>query len=224
MSNFAVENSESAFAACNRIKTNLMGKNNAYTVPPICWLKITDYMRPWMEHELGGEVRAGEQRVICIQHLKGARDILKMETREEMLEQREVGNVMSATLRNCIEAGLKLDEGTVVRMYGIRKEDLKAFMPIECPKNCLTKNGVLRTWTNDVYFGRKQALELMRLLREEYWKAVGDYNNRYKKQKKGRWYPAVEMIEEFCAETNTPDLYIDVIRREWQRRSKRSKQ
>ena len=194
--------------------------NNIYNVPAICWLKITDYMRPWLEHELGGEVRAGEQRVISVQHLPGGRDILRMETREDLLEQRIVGNAMSATLRNCIEAGLKLDPATVERMYGIKKEDLKAYMPIECPKMCLTHNGVLRPWTQDVYFGRKQAIDMQRLLREEYWKAVERFNEEYKRMKNGRWYPAVEMIEDFCQETNTPDMYIEAIRREWQRRCK----
>ena len=194
--------------------------NNTYTMPAICWLKITDYMRPWMEHELGGEVRAGEQRVISVQHLPGARGILRMETKEEMMEQRIIGNTMSATLRNCIDAGMVLDASAVERMYGITKENLKAYMPIECPKMCLTKDGVLRPWTQDVYFGRQQAIDLQRLLRVEYWKAVERFNESYKRKKNGRWYPAVEMIEDFCQETNTPDMYIEAIRREWQRRCK----
>ncbi len=190
-------------------------------MPAICWLKITDFMRPWVEYALGGEVRAGERRVICIQHLPGAREILRMETREEMMEQRTVKLTMSATLRNCIEAGMKLDPSTVERMYGITKEELMTFMPIECPKNCMTMNGVLRPWTLDVYFSRTQAMALQQLIREEFWKAVGEFNERYKRKKKGRWYPQVEMIEDFCAETNTPDVYIEAIRREWQRRVKR---
>ena len=85
----------------------------------------------------------------------------------------------------------------------------------------LTKNGVLRPWTLDACFGKKQARLLQDLLRDEFWKAVGEFDARFVYKQDGRKYPAREMIEEFCAETDTPDMYVDTIRREWQRRQKR---
>lgn len=192
-----------------------------YKVPAICWLKITDYMRGWMEYELGCEVRAGEHRVICVQHLPGARAILRMETREETMERRPVGNTMSATMRNCIEEALKIEPTTVERAYGMTKERLEEYMPIECPKNCITNTGVLRPWTLNVYFGKEQTKELLALLRGEFWKAVEEFDSQYKIKRKGRWYPAVDMIEDFCAETNTPEIHVEALRREWQRRQSR---
>ncbi len=59
------------------------------------------------------------------------------------------------------------------------------------------------------------------MLRQEFWKAVEEFDAEYKRKMNGERYPAVDMVEEFCLENETPDMYVDAIRREWQRRQKR---
>ena len=192
-----------------------------YDVPAIVWLKMTDYMHGWLQWELGGEARVKDQRVVCVQHLPGARAILRMETVEDMMEKKPIGNVMSATRKNCMEAGLNIDEDVMAKEYGVTREAMKLFVPVECPKMCLTKSGVLRPWTLDVCLGREQAAAMQRLLRNAFWQAVEEYDAGYARKMNGRKYPAVDMVEEFCMDTETPDLYVEAIRREWQRRVKR---
>ena len=137
------------------------------------------------------------------------------------MERGKTGNAMSATRHNCIVRGMLLDPDTVADFYGVTKECLKLFTPIECPKMCLTKNGVLRPWTLDVCFGKEQASCLQRLLREEFWHAVDEYNEEYAEKMNGKRYPAADMIEAFCQHTGTSDVHVDAMRREWQRRRKR---
>lgn len=193
-------------------------------MPAICWLKVTDYMHGWLQYELGADIRIKKQRVVCVQHLPGAREILRMETVEEMLDPKPIGAAMSATLRNCLTAGITLDPDVVEKMYGATKELMALFLPIECPKMCLTKYGVLRPWTMDVCFSRKQVTALQRLLRDEFWKAVGEFAEEYAQKHVGERYAQVDMVEEFCSKTATPGMYVDTIRREWQRRVKRTKE
>ena len=192
-----------------------------YQVPPIVWLKMTDYMHGWLQYELGGGARIKDQKVVCVQHLPGARSILKMESLEDMMERGPVGNAMSATRKNCICAGLEIDPDVMEREYKATKELMKLFVPIECPKMCLTKKGVLRPWTLDVGLQKDQATAMQRLLRNEFWNAVKEFDERYAEDMGGEKYPAREMVEEFCRETETPGLYVEAIRREWQRRCKR---
>ena len=199
-----------------------MEKN--YPLPAICWLKVTDYMHGWLQYELGGGARIKDQRVVCVQHLPGARDILRMETAEDTTAQKPVDTAKSATLRNCIAAGLVLNADAVEYLYGMTKETLQLFVPIECPKMCLTKNGVLRPWTQDTTFSHKQATALQRLLREEFWRAVAEYDREYAREHLGEKYAQVDMTEGFCERTATPDLYAETMRREWQRRCKRIKE
>ena len=180
-------------------------------------------MHGWLQWELGGEARVKDQRVVCVQHLPGARAILRMETVEDMMEKKPIGNVMSATRKNCMEAGLNIDEDVMAREYGVTREAMKLFVPVECPKMCLTKSGVLRPWTLDVCLGREQAAAMQRLLRNAFWQAVEEYDAGYARKMNGKKYPAVDMVEEFCMDTETPDLYVEAIRREWQRRVKRVK-
>lgn len=196
-----------------------MEKN--YKIPPITWLRMTDYMHGWLQHELGGGARIKDQRVVCVQHLPGAREVLRMETVEDMMEKMPAGNAMSGTRKNCLCAGMELDAGVIEREYGMTKELLKLYVPIECPKMCLTKNGVLRPWTLNVCFGKEQATALQKLLRREFWKAVEEYDAEYARKMDGRKYPAIDMVEDFCMDTDTPDMYTEAIRREWQRRCKR---
>ena len=199
-----------------------MEKN--YKMPSIVWLKMTDYMHGWLQHELGCALRIKDQCVVCVQHLPGVRDILRMEVAEDLLDPNPVVNSMSATWKNCIEAGLQLDPDTVERTYGMSKDLLKLFVPIECPKLCLTKFGVLRPWTLDVNFSKHQAVAMQRLLRQTFWDAVTEYDRRYAVMMDGNRYAAVSMIESFCMDTNTPDMYVEAIRREWQRRVKRERE
>ena len=188
-----------------------------YPLPAIVWVRITDYMHGWLQHELAGEVRIGEQRVVSVQHLEGARRILRMETEEDMAEMRPVELAMSATRHNVIEAGLQLDAPTVHRLYGITPEELSLFVPVECPRLALTENGVLRPWTDDTCFGHKQSYALQHLIRKEFWKEVREFDRRYAKEKAGLPYPDIDMIEAFCEATKTPEDYADAMRREWLR-------
>lgn len=190
-------------------------------MPAVCWLKVTDYMHGWMQWELGSEAWIRQQRVVCVQHLKGAKEVLRMETVEDMMEKRRLGNAMSGTRKNCFAAGLKIDAEVMREEYGVSQELMQLFVPIECPKLCLTKHGVLRPWTLDVCFGKEQALAMQRLLRAEFWKAVETFDRKYAEDMGGHDYPAREMVEEFCKETKTADMYAESIRREWQRRLQR---
>lgn len=192
-----------------------------YRLPAIAWLRVTDYMHGWLQHELGGEARIGEKRVVCIQHLDGARRVLRMETEEQREAPRPVGCALSATWKNALDAGLKVDAAAMEREYGVTRESLALYAPIECPKLCLTKNGVLRPWTHEVTFERQQATALLRLLRNEFWAAVEEFDREYAQLLEGKKYPAIDMIEAFCNDTNTPDVYVPAMRREWQRRVKR---
>lgn len=195
--------------------------DNAKIFPAIVWLKVTNYMHAWLDWELCGSLHVKDKKVVSVQDIPGAREILRMETVEEVVPQRQVGISMSATWRNCIEAGMSFDPATIEKEYGVTKEGLKLFVPIECPKMCLTKNGVLRPWTLDVNFSHRQASSMQRLIRDSFWKAVEEYSEQYARKNLERKYAQVEMIEDFCSETNTPDIYIEAIRREWQRRLKR---
>ena len=191
-----------------------------YKLPPIVWLKVTDYMYGWLQWELGGSARVGEQRVVSVQHLPGAREALRMETVEDMMEPRKVGSVMSGTRRLVIGDGMEIDEATTERLFGVTRAQLKLFVPVECPKMCLTRNGVLRPWTLNVCLGREQAQALMKVIRAAFWQAVEDFDREYARKLGGGHYPAVDMIEAFCKHTHTPDVHVEAMRREWQRRKK----
>lgn len=192
--------------------------NKTYKMPPIAWLKVTDFMHGWLQHELGGGAKIGEQRVVCLQHLPGAKDALRMETEEDLMDKKAVGNAMSATRRNVVSLGLSLDREVMEQHYGVTAEQLKQFVPIECPKRCLTKCGVLRDWTNDVGFGREQASALQRVVRAGFWQAVETFNASYALRMEGERYPAIEMVEAFCKETGTSEVHSEAIKREWNRR------
>ena len=193
----------------------------SYKLPAICWLRVTDFMGAWLQYELGGGVRVKDLRVISVQHLKGARAVLRMETVEDVMEPVPIVNAMSATRWGCIDAGMTLDEGVTQQVYGISRKELEQFQPVECPRLALTEDGVLRPWTADIYFGAKQATALQRIIREAFWQAVGEFAEKYAAMRHGEKYPQEEMVEAFCKETGTSDVYVPGIRREWQRRVKR---
>lgn len=201
-----------------KMTTEKTGNNR---LPAIVWLRVTDYMLPWTQWELGGNVRVKDKRVVSVQHLHGARDILRDNSVEEALPQRHVDKSMSATWRNALDAGMVFDPSAIEREYGVTKELLKLFVPIECPRNCITRDGVLRPWTNDTNFSKHQAAAIQDLLRREFWQAVTAFSEKYAAAHSGERYAQVEMIEAFCKETGTPDMYVEAMRREWQRRQKR---
>lgn len=198
-------------------------KRKNYELPAIVWLKMTDYMHGWMQYELGCAMSIRDQKVVSVQDLPGARDVLMMESLEDLeLGPMKVENAMSGNRRNMLAAGLDIDEGFIEKEYGLTKEMLKLFVPIECPKRCLTRFGVIRPWTLDVSLSKPQAKEMQNVIRTAFWEAVEEFDGMYARKMEGRKYPAVEMIEAFCARTRTPDVYVQAIRREWQRRQKRS--
>ena len=195
----------------------------AYKIPVVAWLKVTDHMHAWLQYELGGGARVGDQKVISVQHLPGARDVLRMESSNDTATPERVASSMSAARRNCVVAGLELDREVTERLYGLTMDQVDLFVPIEAPRMCMTVTGVMRPWTLSVSFGREQASALQRLLRHEFWKAVDRYNLAYAARMNGEKYAQVDMIEAFCRETGTPDLYVEAMRREWQRRVKGGK-
>jgi hypothetical protein len=64
---------------------------------------------------------------------------------------------------------------------------------------------------------------MQKLLSEAFWKGVEDFDRDYAEKQNGARYAAVDMIEAFCVDTGTPDIHVDALRREWQRRVKRAK-
>lgn len=193
-----------------------------YKLPALCWLRVTDFMVGWIKYELSGGARVMKQRVVCLQHLKGARAALRMETVEDAaLEPGATGDAMSAARYSCVAAGLTIDPAVVQRLYGITPEELSLFVPIECPRLALTENGVLRPWTDETCFGVKQSSSLMRLIREAFWQGVEEFADKYAREHQGESYAQEEMIEAFCKETSTDEIHVPAIRREWQRRCKR---
>lgn len=177
-------------------------------------------MHGWLQEELGG-IMVREQRVVSVQHLSGAREVLRMQTTNDTIEVKHIEKSMSATRMNCVRAGLSLDAHATEQLYGITTEQINLFIPIECPKMCMTPNGVLRPWTLDVCMGKEQATRMQQVIREAFWARVAEFNKEYAVQQNGEHYPAVEMIEEFCHQTKTPEMYVEAMRREWQRRCKR---
>lgn len=198
-----------------------MATEKQQKMPPIVWLKITDYMHAWLQYELGGSLRIKDQRVVSVQHLDGARDILKMESEEDAVGKAQACNSMSATLRNLIDTGLGIDDDAIIKMYDVTADQIRLFVPIECPKNCVNCEGVVRPWTLTVNFSRRQARAMQELLRAEFWKAVGNFADEYARKHAGERYAQADMLEEFCMMTKTPDMYIEAMRREWQRRARK---
>ena len=196
----------------------------SYEPPPVTWLRVTDFLHGWLQRELGGGAKIREQKVVTVQHLDGARDVLMMETADNTsLSPDDVQTVMSASLRNALDAGIRYDAEAVEREYGVTRDLLRLYVPIECPKNAVTEDGVLRPWSQDTCFSHKQAVAMQRLLREAFWQAVGDFAKEYAHEHRGEKYAQQDMIEAFCKTNGTDDIHVPAIRREWQRRQKRTK-
>lgn len=189
----------------------------------ICWLKVTDYMRGWARCALGCGTKIGKEPLISLYQIMGAKEVLEIGTDDDLPDHGTPGNAMSATWRCALEVGLEYDPATMECIYGVTEETLEQYLPIACPPTAMTVNGISRAWTNDTCFGREQAMALQKLLREAFWTAVGQYSKQYVQEHRGEKYAQVEMIEAFCRETKTDDMYVEAMRREWQRRNKRSR-
>lgn len=187
----------------------------------ICWLRVTNYMRGWLRYALGGRLTVKSETVLSVRHLEGIRRVMMMETAEDV--GCKPGSAISGAWHDALVAGLEFDRWTMESEYGVTGETLRDYVPIECPCNAVSADGVIRPWTSDTCFGKQQSTELLRLLRGEFWGAVWEFSAMYAEEHKGEKYAQVEMIEAFCRETGTDDVYVEAIRREWQRRVKRMK-
>ena len=187
----------------------------------ICWLKITDYMRGWMRKTLCCGMKIGNEPVISLSSIHGAGEVLGFGVEDELPEHGIPGNAMSATWRCALEVGLEYDQDVMESMYGVTEDTLQQYLPIACPRNSMTVDGIMRAWTNDTCFGKEQSTALLKLIREAFWEAVGRYSEQYAQEHTGEQYAQVEMIEAFCKATDTDDSYVEAMRREWQRRNKR---
>lgn len=199
-----------------------MAKN--FRMPAIVWLRVTEFIRGWLVYEFGSKVMVNGRRVVCLQHLDGVRDILRMETVDDMELSPDlpVELSLSAQRYSMLNAAMTLSPEATERMYRLSLEQLLQFVPVECPRLRLTQEGLLREWDGDAMFGEQQAKELLRLLRHYFWEGVEQFAMRYAREHEGEKYAQEDMIMSFCRETKTSELYIEAIRREWQRRRKRT--
>ena len=193
-------------------------------MPAIAWLRVTEFLRGWLDYEFGSKVMVNGRRVVCLQHLDGVRDILRMETDDdtELSPDLPVELSLSASRYGVISAAMTLNPEATERMYHLSPEQMQQFVPIECPRLRLTQEGLLRPWSGDAMLGDAQAKALLRLLRHYFWEGVEGFARRYAREHEGEKYAQEDMIEAFCRMTKTSELHIDAIRREWQRRCKRA--
>jgi len=199
-----------------------MDKNGK--MPAIVWLRVTGFLRGWLVYEYGSKVMVNGRRVVCLQHLDGVRDILRMETVDDMELSPDlpVELSLSASRYGLISAAMTLSPEAAERIYHLSLEQLQQFVPIEVPRVRLTEEGLLRPWSGDAMLGDAQAKALLRLLREAFWEDVERFARRYAREHDGEKYAQEDMIAAFCRLTKTSDLHIEAMRREWQRRCKRA--
>ena len=191
-------------------------KTTPYPTPAISWLYMTEYTHDWLYNEFGGNILLHERKIISIHHLKGARQILRMETVEDVLEPGNTRWAMSAMKMDCMQLGIGIGPNNIKEQFGLTKEQLRMFVPIECPRMALTSNGVLRPWSRNTSFGRSQSIELMRFLRDKFWQAVEEHKAKMEADGKTP-QTAIQLIESFCEDNNINEVYLDDLRREWQR-------
>lgn len=192
-------------------------------MPAIVWLRVTEFLRGWLDYEFGSKAMVNGRRVVCLQHMDGVRDILRMETVDdtELSPDLPVELSLSASRYSLLQAAVTLSPEVAERIYHLSSEQLQQFVPIECPRLRLTQEGLLRPWGGDAMLGSAQAKALLRLLREAFWEDVEQFARRYAREHEGERYAQEDMIAAFCRMTKTSDLHIEAIRREWQRRCKR---
>lgn len=193
-------------------------------MPAIAWLRVTDFVRGWLDYEFGSKVQVNGRRVVCLHHLDGVRDILRMEAVDdvELSPDLPVELSLSAQRYSMLQAAMTLSPEATERVYHLSLEELLSFVPIEVPRVRLTEEGLLRPWSGDTMLGDAQAKALLRLLREAFWEDVERFARRYARQREGEKYAQEDMIAAFCQKTKTSDIHVEAIRREWQRRAKRT--
>lgn len=193
-------------------------------MPAIVWLRVTEFIRGWLDYEYGARAMVHGKRVVCVHHLDGVRDILRMETVDdtELSTDLPVDLSLSASRYSMLQAAMTLSPEATERMYHLSPEQMQQFVPIECPRLRLTQEGLLREWGGDAMLGDAQAKALLRLLRHYFWEDVERFAGRYAREHEGEKYAQEDMIAAFCRLTKTSDLHIEAMRREWQRRCKRA--
>lgn len=193
-------------------------------MPAIVWLRVTEFIRGWLDYEVGSKVMVNGRRVVCLQHMDGVRDILRMESVDdvELSPDLPVDLSLSASRYSMLQAAMTLSPEATERMYHLSPEQMQQFVPIECPRLRLTQEGLLRPWSGDAMLGDAQAKALLRLLRHYFWEDVERFAGRYAREHEGEKYAQEDMIAAFCRLTKTSDLHIEAMRREWQRRCKRT--
>ena len=193
---------------------------NQFTMP-VAWLQVTGYAHDWLFKTYGSSIRLYDKPVLSLTGLDGARDILRMETAEDMTgELNAVGVSLSAMRMDCLQNGCKVSPEAIGRLCGLTKEQLVTFVPVECPRMALMEFGVLRPWNRQTCFGKRQAAALYKLLMSVFWKAVEEYDLRLREGGNGP-DTAIEMIQGFCQATGTNEIWLEDLRREWQRRISR---
>jgi len=196
----------------------------SFRMPTIVWLRVTEFISGWLIYEFGSKAMVNGRRVVCLQHMDGVRDILRMEAVDDMELSPDlpVDLSLSASRYGMLQAAMTLSPEVAERIYHLSPEQLQQFVPIECPRLRLTPDGLLRPWSGNVMLGGAQAKALLRLLREAFWEDVELFAGRYAREHEGERYAQEDMIVAFCKMTKTSELHIEAIRREWQRRRKRA--
>lgn len=196
-----------------------MGNNNQDKgQPAMAWLHVPGYMIAWLEYAYGGTKVLYGHKLLSTWQVPGMRAALREHTLEDMLMNTTETLSLSAQRMDCLQAGMLIDTKAMEESFGMTKKALAQYVAIECPRLALTGEGVLRPWRRHIAFSRPQARNIQALLQREFWGAVAAYNTQYALTHEA--YPAVEMVEAFCDETNTPEVFIAEIRREWQRKEK----
>lgn len=190
---------------------------------PICWLRITDYMREWARVALGSQKHVNGIPVLDILNLKGVRPALLMPTINELPGTGAPGNSMCDTWHAALSAGLEVDAWGMEREFGVTKETLEQYLPVACPDYAIAEDGAIHSWDNDTSFGKQQSTALLRLIRDAFWSAVDNHATQYKKSHLGTKYAQIDMLESFCKDYHINDMHLEAMRREWQRRCKRER-
>ena len=185
----------------------------------MAWLKMPGYMIAWLEGEYGGSIERHGHKLLSTNHLPNVRRIMKQETEEDIMVSSEEWQSLSQTRMNCIQTGLSLNPEAMAAWMQVDTKQIAQYVLMECPRLALTKNGVLRPGTRDTAFSRRQARLLQAELQKAFWNSVNTYDAHYAETHEGH-YPAVDMVAAFCEETGTDEVYIQEIRREFQRKRK----
>lgn len=189
----------------------------------ICWLRITDYMREWTRTTLGNSKRVKDEPVLDILSLEGVQSALLMPTSDGLPGFGTLGNAMCDTWHAALTVGLEMDAQGMEKEFSITREMLEQYLPVACPAIAITMDGSTHPWNRDTCFGKQQASAVLRLIRDAFWSAVGNYAVQYENAHFGTKYAQIDMLESFCKDYRINDTYLEAMRREWQRRCKRVK-